>query len=174
MDSDSQLTAQLAPLEAALVAAARDEAAKRLRDARATADAARAESAAKARAVVDQAVAEGQRAAERAAARRLVDGRREARTIVLQAQNAAYQRLVVESVAAAEALRDRPEYRDVERRLIETAKRVLGADATIVSDPDQRGGVRASSGGRALDLTLPTLARQCVERLGQEVTRLWA
>jgi vacuolar-type H+-ATPase subunit E/Vma4 len=172
MDGDSRLTAQLAPLETALMAVARKRADERLREAHATAERVVAESTAKARAVLEQAAAEGRRATKRAAEHRLVDGRREARRLVLAAQNAAYQRLVCEAIAAAEQVRGRPEYRDLEGRLIATAKAMLGPDATIVHNPD--GGVRGLHGSRTVDLTLATLARRCVERFGDDVTRLWA
>jgi len=174
MDRDSRLSAQLAPLEAALMASAREQAGRHLDDAGRTAEAATAEGAAGARAVLERAAAEGRRAAERAAAHRLVDGRRQARGLVLAARNTAYRGLIAEAVAAAEALRGRSAYGELERRLTEIARELLGADATIVRDPDGQGGVQARHEGRTVDLTLATLARRCVERLGQEVTRLWA
>jgi hypothetical protein len=174
MDGDSRLTAQLAPFEAALMAAARAQAGERLQAGQAQAEAARADGETRARALLDNAVAEGRRAAERAAARRLVDGRRRARELVLRAQNDAYQRLLADARSAAAALCTRPEYPDLERRLVETAHAVLGKDAAVTRNPDGRGGVRASRAGCALDLTLPVLVRRCVERLGEEVARLWA
>jgi vacuolar-type H+-ATPase subunit E/Vma4 len=174
MDRDPGLTTELAPLETALMAAARNQAERQLHSAEAKAAATVADGAAKARDLLERAAAEGRRAAERAAEHRLVDGRRQARELVLAAQKAAYQRLVSRAVAAAEGLTSRSEYGDLERRLIDTAKSLLGPDAAVVTNPDGRGGVRASSGGRSVDLTLGALARRCVERLGQEVTRLWA
>lgn len=174
MDRDPGLTIQLAPLEAALIAAARKDADTQLAAAKTRAVAAAAEADVKARAVLEQAAAEGRRAAERAAVHRLVDGKRRARRLILGAQQAAYQRLVSEAIRAAEDLRHRPDYADLERRLIETAKAVLGAGAAIVQNPDGHGGVRATADGRAVDLTLATLARRAVERLGEDVTGLWA
>ncbi len=174
MDRDPRLTMQLAPLEAALIAAARKDADARLKEAQAQAGAAVAEANGKARAILEQAAAEGRRAAKRAAEHRLVDGRRRARRLILGAQHAAYQRLVREAIRAAEDLRQCPGYADLERRLIDTAKAVLGPDAAVIQNPDGRGGVRASAGGRTVDLTLATLARRIVEHFGEEVTRLWA
>ncbi len=173
MDGDSGLTAQLAPLEAAMLAAARAQADARVKEAQTEADRTVADGTAKARGVIAAATAEGERAAARAAAHRLVDGKRRARSLVLSAQNEAYRRLVVDSIAAAEGLRDRPEYTDLERRLVDLAKATLGPDATIEVDPDDWGGVRAVSRGRTLDLTLAALARLCVDHLGQGATRLW-
>jgi vacuolar-type H+-ATPase subunit E/Vma4 len=174
MDRDPGLTAQLAPLEAAVIAAARKDADAQLEAAKAKAAAVVAEAEGNARAVLEQAASEGRGAAKRAAEHRLVDGRRQARRLILGAQQAAYQHLVREAIRATEDLRQRPEYTDLERRLIETAKDVLGADAEIVPNPDGHGGVRASAGGRTVDLTLTALARRCIERLGEDVTRLWA
>jgi hypothetical protein len=174
MDADSRLTAQLGPLEAALVAAAHTDADAQVEQARAKAAAAIAEGDSKARAVLEQAAAEGRGAAKRAAEHRLVEGKRQARGLILGAQQAAYQRLVRDAIRAAEDLRQRPDYADLERRLIETAKALLGADAAIIQNSDGQGGVRASLDRRAVDLTLATLAQRCVEQLGEDVTGLWA
>jgi hypothetical protein len=169
MDRDSRLRAQLEPLDAALMAAAQAGADADLEQARA-----KGKAAARARAVMQEARTEGERAAARAASRRLVDGRRRARQLVLAAERASYDELVAESVAAAEGLRGRPEYGDLATRLAEIARRVLGEDAKIEHEPDGHAGLRASSKARTLDLTLATLARRCVERMGEQVTRLWA
>jgi len=174
MDDDSRLKTQLAPLEGALLSAAREQAAARLREAEARAKATTNEGATRARSLIEEATAEGERAAEREASRRLVEARRQARTAVLGAQRAAYDRLVSEAVTQAEALRKAPEYRDLERSLVAAAKTILGAEAKIVRNPDSRAGVQAQSGNRFVDLTLATLARRCVERLGAQVTQLWA
>jgi len=155
------------------MAAAQAHADAALRRAHAAAAAAAADGTARARAIVEQAVEEGRRAAERAVEHRLVDGRRCARGLILRAQRAAYERLVREAIRAAEDLRRHPEYADLERRLIETAKALLGPDATIIRNPDEHGGVRASVGGRTVDLTLAALARRCVDHLGEDVTCLW-
>jgi vacuolar-type H+-ATPase subunit E/Vma4 len=173
MDPDSRLTAQLAPLAAALMDAAQTQADASLRQAQATASLAIAEGTSRARAVLEEAGAEGRRAAERAAQHRLVEGRRRARRLILGAQDAVYQRFVCEAIRAAEELCRHHDYVDLERRMKETAKTLLGPDATIIQNPGGLGGVCASNGGRAVDLTLAALARQCIDDFGEDVTRLW-
>jgi vacuolar-type H+-ATPase subunit E/Vma4 len=173
MDRDSRLTIELTPLEATLLAVAREQAAARVKAAEAQAAATKEDTDSRAKALLDQAATEGKVAAERAAKRYVVQATRQARTLVLAAERAAYERLVTDAVSVVRALRDRPEYADLEQHLVDTAKAVLGTEAQVVRLTDE-GGVHARSGGRSVDLTLAGLARRCVERLGDRVTRLWS
>lgn len=168
------MTDELAPLETALLAAARGYAADRLKTAEVRAAALARDAEARARSVLATATDEGDRAGARAAAHRVVQARRQARALVLEAERAAYERLLAEAAAMARSLREQPEYRDLERRLVEAAKGALGPDAEIAANVDGQGGVQARHGARFVDLSLSTLARNCVVRLGQGVTRLWS
>ncbi len=174
MDSDPGLTAQLAPLETALLAAARDEAAATIRDASAHADALRNNGAARARTLVEGATADGTRAAERETARRRVQAQRAARALVLGAERAAYDAFTSQAADAARSLREHPEYARLEAQLTDAVHRALGDDAEITRDSGGAGGIEARNGSRSVDLTLPTLARRCVARLGGELSRLWS
>jgi hypothetical protein len=174
MDHDSRLKAALAPLEQALVAVAHEQARARLEQADGQTAATRERGASQVKTLLDHAAAEGAQAAERAARLRLVEAQRQARALVLGAERVAYDRLLAEAVSAARELRGCPEYADLERRLVDTVKVVLGPEAKITRDPDGRGGLQAQQGSRSVDLTLPALARRCVERLGGEVARLWS
>jgi vacuolar-type H+-ATPase subunit E/Vma4 len=174
MDSDSRLSSQLSPLETALLAAASSDAAARLKGAQDQCTAAGRTAADRAREIIGRATAEGERAATGAAAHRVVQARREARSLVLGAERDAYERLVSEAVVTARSLHGHPEYARLEQQLVEIAKAALGPGAEIMSNPDGQGGVRARVGGRVIDLTLPSLARRCVARLGLEVTGLWS
>jgi hypothetical protein len=174
MDHDPGLKAALAPLEHALQAAAREQAGARLQQAQAQAATTRDKGAAQARALLDRARSEGAQAAERTARLRLVEARRQARALVLGAERAAYERLLDQAVADARALRERPEYAGLEGHLADTVHALLGPEAKITRDPDGQGGIEGRDGPRLVDLTLPTLARRCVEHLGGAVTRLWS
>lgn len=174
MDRDPRLNAQLAPLERALMSAVHEDVSARLEDAESRAAAIVRQSEDRAHERLERARAEGKSVAEREAARRLMQARRRTRGLVLRAQRAAYDRLLAGADAVARALPGEPVYADLERRLVEAAKATLGAEVEIVRNPDDVGGVRARAGSRSLDLTLPHLARRCVEHLGEKVTGLWS
>jgi vacuolar-type H+-ATPase subunit E/Vma4 len=174
MDRDSRLKAELAPLEQAMLAAARDQAAARLREAKAQVTATKEKSAAQVKALLDRARAEGGDAAERTARHRLLEARRQARTLVLGAERAAYERLLTEAVAATRSLPGHAEYAVLEEGLVEAAKALLGPAAKITRNPAGLGGVEGRNGHRLVDLTLPALAHRCVARMGGQVARLWS
>jgi vacuolar-type H+-ATPase subunit E/Vma4 len=174
MDSLAGLKAQLAPLETSLLESARQEAEERLAAARGEAASKIGEGEAQARDRLEKARAEGARAAEREAQRRLVHAKREARRMVLHAQREAYEHLMTSAVGAARQLRRHAKYPDLEERLVRLAKDLLGADAEIQRDPEGRGGVRARKGSRSVDLSLPALARRCVEERTESVSSLWS
>ncbi len=114
-------------------------------------------------------VAEGRLAAAREAARQAAL----ARTKALAAAGASYQELVLRVQAAVLDLRGEPGYADLLARLVAAARRDLGGDAELEVDPPDAGGVRARSGTRVVDYTLPALATGCLEALGPRLRRLW-
>jgi vacuolar-type H+-ATPase subunit E/Vma4 len=174
MDRDSGLSAQLGPLEGALLSNARERAAAALHDAESRASSTKADGESRAKKLLEDAEEEGRRVAEHESVQRRVEARRKARAMVLSAERAAYRRLMDEAANEARSLRDRPEYAALEARLVETAKSLLGTDAEIARNPEGNGGVQGRNGSRSVDLTLTTLARRCAEGLGERVTRLWA
>jgi vacuolar-type H+-ATPase subunit E/Vma4 len=163
--------AELEPVRAALLAAARADAAAVL----AAADENAAATVAAARAQVTDLVATARReGAADAAAMLAADrarGRREARRIELSARQEAWVRLRVRARMAVTALRDDPAYARLRDRLAARARQLAGPDA-VVSEPAE-GGVVAVAAGRRWDLSLPALAERALDALGPEVERLW-
>jgi vacuolar-type H+-ATPase subunit E/Vma4 len=123
--------------------------------------------------LIRSALAEGARAADTEAATRLARAHRDARRTVLGARRKAMDQLRADVVAGLDELHQGPGYQDVENGLVELAGSVLGADAVVQRDPDGAGGVRASADSRSVDLTLPTLAARCLDRLGPDLEALW-
>lgn len=147
---------------ARIVAAADAEVRKRIGAARREA----AEISARARA---QGAADGSLTAAREAARQAGLERR----ALLRARGEAYAQLVGRAHAAALELRRDPGYQDLLAGLVAAARRDLGEDAELEVDPPDVGGVRARSGTRLVDYTLPALATSCLEALGPRLRRLW-
>lgn len=173
MDSLTGVEAQLSPLEASLLSAAKERAEQCLQTARSKAASMIEDFEGRARDRLAKASAEGERAAEKEAARRLVHANREARRLVLEAERLAYERLTTAAVSAALELRHHPKYLELEKRLTETAVELLGPDAEITRDPQGRGGVTARKGSRSVDLTLEALALRCVSEQAGSVSSLW-
>lgn len=73
---------------------------------------------------------------------------------------------------ARQAAGRREEYRALTERLVEDARRRLGADVEIADAPD--GGIIASAPGRQLDYSLSTRVRRCLAQLDDEVAALWS
>lgn len=92
---------------------------------------------------------------------------------MLEARRAVYDDFRGEARAAALGLREDPSYPALLKRLVAEARAALGPDAEVERDPEGAGGVRARSGARSVDLTLPALVEGCVARLGDRVTELW-
>ena len=166
-----RVEAELEPVRAALLAAARADAAAVLvaadEDEAATMAAARAQ-------VADLVGAARREGAADAAAMLAADrarGRREARRIELSARQEVLDQLRSRARAAVTALRDDPGYGRLRDRLAARARELAGPDAVISEPPD--GGVVAVSAGRRWDLSLPVLAERAVDALGPEVERLW-
>jgi vacuolar-type H+-ATPase subunit E/Vma4 len=146
----------------AITLAATTEAAEKL----SIAEAQVANELARARAEADAAAAgEALRIAGRA--------RSNARQAVLRAQRNVYDELRMRVVAAALELRHDPEYDELLERLQDRARELLGESATVEIDPPGVGGVRASSGSRHVDLSLPALAERSLASLGPDLELIW-
>lgn len=162
----------LAPVRAALLAQA-DEQARRLRtEAAEQADGIRQAAAKAAETVRAAARAEGEAAARDTATATLHRRRRQARALVLQAQQAAYASLLDEVTDAVRRMTAEPGWPARAERLAALARDRLGPDTSVHPAPD--GGLSARAGSRSLDLSVPALARQAVTRLGDQVVRLWS
>lgn len=163
--------AALGPVRAALLAAARADAAKVVQEAESQRD----ELLARARRTADELVAAARAAGEADAsatlAARIAQSRREARRSVLIAQRDLYDELRRRCRAAASALAGTPEYEAMRRRLVDEARQELGPEATIGDSPD--GGIVATAGSERVDLSLPALADRALDRSGPEVAGLW-
>jgi vacuolar-type H+-ATPase subunit E/Vma4 len=168
----AESVAALAPVQAALRSQAEAAAHTVLDEARKQAGGIRATARARASDIVAASRSEGEQQARAAVAARVVRRRREARDVVLRAQRDLYDQLHRVSRQAASALRDDPDYPALLRRLTAQARDAMGAGASVQESPD--GGVVAVDGSRRLDLSLPALAERAVDRLGEEVERLWA
>jgi len=163
----------LDPVREALLAEAETEAERLVGRAeeRAAAQVARAEE--QKAALVRRARAEGEAAAELEAASELAQARRRARTLVLEAQRAAYDDARREAHAAAERLRSGPRYAELVDDLAARAHEALGPGAEIERDPPE-GGVVGRRGNRRVELTLPALVDRCLAENASALERLWA
>ncbi|QHC23031.1 hypothetical protein [Streptomyces sp. GS7] len=161
----------LAPVRAALVRAA-DEEAERLvaaarRDAEATVAAARSRSAA----LLREARHRGQREGARAAAAAVAQAHRSARAGLLKARAEAYDELCRTVFAQVRRCRREAAYPTVRDRLAGQARRVLGPEATVTEHP--HGGVIGTADGRSADLSLDAVAGRVLERCGAGIETLW-
>ena len=170
--SPAQLHAALDPVRRTLLDRARADADAELAHADADAAAALAQARAEAAAILARATADGERDAGQASARERASTQREARSTVLRARSAAHAELRARSRAAAVALREDPGYPTMLQALRARATAALGPGATVLEARD--GGVVAEAPGRRIDASLPALADRALDRLGPEVTRLWA
>ena len=163
-------SAALDPVRAALLSQARSDAGSVLAEARQRAEHERAASRGRAAQILRAGRDEGERQAHAAAAAQLTRRRREARDTLLAAQRTLYDELRRRCHDAARALREAPDYPDLRRHLTD-AGAALGRGASIHESGD--GGVVAVAGSRRLDLSLPTLVDEELDRLGEEVLQLW-
>jgi vacuolar-type H+-ATPase subunit E/Vma4 len=163
----------VAPLRTALLSAAEAEAESVIVDASSRAAREISDAQAEVTALVDRARAEGEAAARREAIHVVGRARSEGRALVLAAQREVYDELHRRTLADVEALRLEPAYGRLLERLEGMARAQLGPKASVEVDPPTIGGVRASSGKRRIDLTLPALADRCLAALGTELERLW-
>ncbi|GAA2806717.1 V-type ATP synthase subunit E family protein [Kribbella solani] len=163
--------AALDTVRAALLAAARADAADMSRKAESQRD----ELLDQARRTADHLVAEARAAgaadANASLAARMAQTRRESRRSALFAQRELYDELRRRCRTAASALAGTPEYAGLRQLLIDAARRQLGAGAAVEESPD--GGIVASAGSERIDLSLPVLADRALARSGSEVAGLW-
>jgi vacuolar-type H+-ATPase subunit E/Vma4 len=167
----SESSAALDPVRAALLSQAHHDAQAVLAEARRRAEDDRATARVRAAQILEAGRDVGEQQAGAAAARHLARRRRDARDTTLAAQRALYDELRRRSRDAARALRDAPDYPVLRQYLIDRARAALGRDASIRESLD--GGVVAEAGSRRLDLSLPTLVDDELDRLGGEVRVLW-
>ncbi len=163
--------AALAPVRAYLLDTARREAGRIL-------DAARAEAAGiieQARRAGEETVAaardEGQARGTSLGAAERIQGRSQARSVVLAARRAAEVRLREQVMAAAARLPDEAGYADLVARLSRLAADAAGPGATVTPAP--AGGVVARSGQVVVDCSLPRLVDQAIDALDGRVRELW-
>lgn len=171
--SSSPMDEALAPLQAALLSAAQEDARQTLdraqRDAEATVDDARRQ----AESLRAQARAEGERDAQSIRRDQSARARRRARSVVLAAQSEALAELrhvVHDRLRRSWAT---PVGHDaLLARLVDTARSSLGEDCEISEHPD--GGIVATLGRARVTYRLTDLADDVIESLGDELDRLWS
>jgi hypothetical protein len=169
--SEQAVRAALAPVRAAMLRRAREQADEIIGQARRQA----ADAVTGARAGADEDVVRAReagvaQAAPLAAAVRN-QRRREVRATVLAAQRAAYEELREQVRAAVSELRDEPGYGALLERLKRSARRAAGPAATLTEDP--AGGIVAHGPGVVVDCSLPRLADAAVDALGADTDWLW-
>jgi vacuolar-type H+-ATPase subunit E/Vma4 len=147
-----------------------------LHDARARAEAMRAEAtreaidcATEARERADRMIrearADGEAAAERETAMEHVRARRRARRVVLEARSAAFARFRRAALEAAMAARSEPAYGVLLERLTALARDQLGDGAQLIVDPPGVGGVVAEVQGRRVDYTVAALVDRMLAQI---------
>ena len=168
---EQQATDALAPVRAALLRLARDEAeATRTaaeQDAQAVLDDARRQ----ADELRHQAQADGAADAQSLRAEQQMRARRRARAVVLAAQREALDSLTRQVHARVQALWQDPDTQEMLRaRLTERAQHDLGDDVTVTPHPE--GGVQARSGSRRVAYVLTDLADEIIAGL-PDLAGLW-
>jgi vacuolar-type H+-ATPase subunit E/Vma4 len=161
----------LAPVRAALLRAARQEAADIRRDADEHASALMEMARREAERIRLAALEEGTATARTEAALRSARVRRQAHEVVLRRRSILRRDLQRQVRARAVELRNDPRYPALLARLTEQSHALLGWEATVAESP--QGGVIAEAGSRRLDLSLPALATRTLESMTQEVRALW-
>ncbi len=162
------------PATEALLADARERAARILADARAQARRRVSEAERAAGETIRRARAQGEATGRLDAEREQALGRTLAHAEVLRARREAYEELRRRGRAAVLRLREEPGYAAFLDRLAAGARRELGPEAQLEIDPPGAGGVRASAGSRRLDYTLQALADGCIGELGPALNELWS
>jgi ATP synthase (E/31 kDa) subunit len=161
----------LAPVRAHLLGVARGEADRIRAAARGEAEALLRQARADAERAVGLAAAQGEADAAPAAAAARSRGRAQARAIILGVQRDACDELRRRVRATAQDLRGDPDYELFLTRLTALAARTAGPDATVTVAPG--GGVLARAGQVIVDCSLPRLAAQATDALGDRVRELW-
>lgn len=164
--TDDTMTAALAPVRAALLAAARRDAADVRARSAAAAAATLAAAGAEAERIRGQAREEGAADAAAGLAAERARARREAHARILAARSEAYEDLCAAARRAVGALRDEPGYPELRRHLAEAARRLLGPDAALHEGTG--GGVIGQGAGRRLDYALVRFADRAVAAVAAE------
>jgi vacuolar-type H+-ATPase subunit E/Vma4 len=168
----TELDLALAPVRDALLAGARRDADRMLGDAEAESTA----TLAAARSTAERLLVEARElgAADGTQVARLVSARtrRQSRSALLDARREVYDELRAHCLQAVLQLPGRPAYPGLLARLTAQARATLGPEAAITEHP--QGGIVASTPGRHLDLSLPTLTEEAVTALGVRIEDLWA
>jgi len=116
---------------------------------------------------------EGTTTAQRFAAAELADARREARSVVLEAQRTLYERV---RQAALDELADQEgslAAADLVARLGDIARARLGERADVRQHVEGRPGIVAVRDGVVLDLSAPVLVELELQTLGDVLEELW-
>jgi hypothetical protein len=170
-DRETAMDAALAPVRAALLRRAREQAAEITAEARrqtaGALDRARRDAASQ----VARARDAGRAHAAPLAAALRAQGRRGARAALLGAQREAYEELRDRVRSSAASFRDGPGYDLLLERLRHDAGQAAGRGAVLTEAP--AGGIIARAPGIVVDCSLPRLADAAVEALGDQVGWLW-
>ena len=164
--------ADLEPVRRALLDRARGEAEDELSQADADAAAEIAAARAEASSLLQAARVQGEVDAAMAFAADLARARRQARAIVLSAQQEAYETFRRRSHDAVLRLRVDPAYPGLIDRLEAAVHRRLDSDVVISEHPG--GGLRADAPGRHVELSLDVLADEAIDSLHAELDGLWS
>jgi hypothetical protein len=162
----------VAPVRAALIAAAMRRAGQARAAASAEAGAVLVAADRQVREILSQARARGELDGRSAAALRQAAARHTARQAVLAAQRDIYEEFRRRVRDAVVGLREDPVYPRLHGRLEELARRAAGPSATVTPHP--AGGVVAEGHGTFVDCSLPRLADWAVDALGAGVSALWS
>ncbi|MFZ5869268.1 MAG: V-type ATP synthase subunit E family protein [Actinomycetota bacterium] len=161
----------LAPVRAALVDRAREDAANEVERARQEAREILARARREADAIRAEARAQGEVDAEALLVAARLRARRHARAVVLRARRDVYDEARRQVRQRVSELRDQPAYRLLLDSLEARAREVLGADALVTEPPE--GGVVAESHGRRFVCTLTELADRALARTA-DMEGLWS
>ena len=165
-------TDALAPLVTALIERAKREAADMLAEADSDAADVLAGARAKADALLAEARVKGESDAADVLATERARAEREARAVLLAAQEEAHEHVRRAARDAVSALRDDPVHPQLLAALRQRATEELGQGTTITELP--RGGLQASLGDKHLEFALDGLADDLLDRIGGDLAELWA
>ncbi len=165
------MQAALAPVRAALLRRASEQADEIVGRARRQAEDALGQARSDAAGQVASAREAGRSQAVRLAAALRSQGRRGVQAAVLSAQREAYEELCDQVRASVTSLRDEPGYDLLLKRLRHDASQAAGPGAAVTEVA--AGGVIARGPGIVVDCSLPRLADAAVEALGGKVAWLW-
>ncbi|HET8680717.1 MAG TPA: hypothetical protein VFM54_02405 [Micromonosporaceae bacterium] len=160
---DAHVTAALAPVRDALLAAARADAQRLDAQAQAETDQVLAAARQEAQRLLAEARQRGGAEAEAAVAAEAAGARRRGRAVIMRARREAYESLVTAARAAVAELRGDPAYPATRDRLAAAARAALGPDAGVREAAG--GGVVAEAGARRVDLSLSGFAERAAAQV---------